>query len=164
MFQKSLVVHMAEKPRIRPATTLLNTTLFHSAILLLCVGCASEPQQLPNCDIPAPMAEVQHALELPELPVEVSSTLTTATFNLEGMSQLKIYRIASDANKTVADENALALEARNEEVNALIECARFQNVWIRVHAEDLKDEKFDHFIDNLLHRGLIALGVVAVAL
>lgn len=133
-------------------------------ILGVLIGCSSTPQELPSCDIPAPLAEVQQPLRLPELPVEVASTDTTATFDLAGLAQLKRYRIASDTNKTIAEDNAGALEARNDEVNALIECARYQNVWIQVHADDLKDEKQAHFIDNLWHRGVIVLIGVAGAL
>ena len=98
------------------------------------------------------------------MPVPVSSTEELTSFDHDGIVTLTLVRVAAATNEKVAEENALALAARNDEVNALIECARYQNVWIQVHAEDLKDEKREHFIDNLLHRGLIALGVVAVAL
>ena len=130
-------------------------------ILGLLIGCASTPPQTPNCDIPAPMAEIGHALSAPQMPEAASSTKTTATYDLDGLLQLdRVYK-AGVANQTVANENALALEARNAEVTALIECARYQNVWIQVHAEDLKDEQRAHWLDNLLHRGLIVLGLAA---
>ncbi len=130
----------------------------------LLTGCASAPQQTPNCDIPAPMEEVGQAISVPQMPVATSSTLDTATFDLEGLLQLdRVYK-SSQTNETIANENALALEARNAEVNALIECARWQNVWIDVHAEDLKDEKRAHFIDNLKYQIAIVLGMVVVAL
>ena len=107
------------------------------------------------------MAEIGHALSAPQMPEAASSTKTTATYDLEGLLQLdRVYK-AGVANQTVANENALALEARNAEVTALIECARYQNVWIQVHAEDLKDEQREHWLDNLLHRGLIVLGLAA---
>lgn len=110
------------------------------------------------------MAEVGHPLSVPEMPVPISSTEEATVFDHAGIVTLTQVRVAAAANEKVAEENALALAARNEEVNALIECARYQNVWIQVHAEDLKDKKREHFIDNLLHRGVIALGIVAVAL
>ena len=90
--------------------------------------------------------------------------LGLSAFELEFVRSVNISREKAPVIKKVAEENALALADRNDEVNALIECARYQNVWIQVHAEDLKDERRDHFIDNLLHRGLIALGLIAVAL
>ena len=56
------------------------------------------------------------------------------------------------------------IEARNGEVNELIECARYMGVWIDVHAEDLNDEKREHWIDNLTHRAVSLLGLIAIAL
>ena len=127
----------------------------------LLTGCVSTPQQTPNCDIPAPMEEVAYAVKTPQMPVAASSTSDTATFDLDGLLQLdRVYK-SSQTNNTVANENALALEARNAEVNALIECARWQNVWIDIHAEDLKDEKREHQTDIWWYRALIALGLVA---
>lgn len=133
-------------------------------ILGALTACSSTPQQVPNCDIPPPMEEVGHLLALPELIDPISATETTATFNKAGLKQLKLYNIASTTNKKVGDENTLALEARNEEVNALIECARWQNVWMEVHAEDLKEEKLAHFLDNVKHQVVILVGVIAVLL
>ena len=98
------------------------------------------------------------------MPEAASSTLDSATYDLDGLLQLKRVNEAGKANFTVAEQNALAIEARNAEVNELIECARYMGVWIDVHAEDLNDEKRDHFIDNLWHRGVIVLGLIAVAL
>ena len=124
-------------------------------------ACSSTPEALPDCTIPAPMVEVGHPISVPEMPVEIAATDQSATFDLEGLLQLQRVRKALTTNTKVAEENALALEARNEEVNALIECARYQNVWIQMHQEDLNDEKRAHWLDNLLHRGLIVLGLAA---
>ncbi len=110
------------------------------------------------------MAEVGHPLSVPQMPEAASSTLESATYDLDGLLQLKRVNEAGKANFKVAEQNALAIEARNAEVNELIECARYMGVWIDVHAEDLNDEKRDHFIDNLWHRGVIVLGLIAVAL
>ena len=98
------------------------------------------------------------------MPEAASSTADSATYDLDGLLQLDRVRKAGVANQTVAEENALAIEARNGEVNELIECARYMGVWIDVHAEDLNDEKREHWIDNLTHRAVILLGLLAVAL
>jgi len=127
-------------------------------------GCSSTPLELPTCEIPGPLGEVQYPLELPRLPVAESSTDTTATYPLEEVRQLKRYRLASDANFKVAEANALALEARNDEVNALIECSRYSKIWMEVREDMLEQERQDHFMDNLYHRGLIVLGVIAAVL
>ena len=127
----------------------------------LSTACSTTPPITPNCDIPAPMAEVGQAVGVPEMPVEVSRTEELTTFDRDGIAVLTQLRVSAAFNHKIANENALALEARNAEVTALIECARYQNVWIQVHAEDLKDEKREHWFDNLLHRGLIVLGLAA---
>jgi hypothetical protein len=101
---------------------------------------------------------------VPEMPVEVSRTEDTATFDFEGMLQFERLRKASLGNKMVGDLNAAALQARNDEVNALIECVRHQNVWMEVREDMLEQERNAHQIDNLWHRGVIALGLIAVAL
>lgn len=128
-------------------------------------ACSSGPEKRPDCQIPAPMAEVGHAVSVPQMPEAAIETQTTATYDLEGLLQLDRVHKAGAANYTIANENALAIESRNSEVNALIECSRHMGVWIDVHAEDLNDEKRAHFIDNLWHRGVIVLGIlVAVGL
>lgn len=127
-------------------------------------ACSTAPKPAPNCDVPAPMSEVGHALSVPEMPAPVSETELTATYDLLGLLQFDRVRKAGEANAVIAEESALAIEARNFEVNALIECTYNMNLWIEFHAEDLADEKQDHFIDNLWHRGVIVLGLIAVAL
>ena len=98
------------------------------------------------------------------MPSAVSSTEETATFDLEGLLQFQRLREASASNKEVGDLNAAALQARNDQVNALIECVRYQNVWMEVREDMLDQERKAHQIDNLWHRGLIALGVAAALL
>ena len=130
----------------------------------LLTACSSAPLELPACDIPAPMVEVGHAVSVPEMPVETSRTDTSATFDRAGIVRLTQVRVAAETNKRVAEENALAIEARNDEVNALIECSRYQKVWMEVREEMLKAERFDHTMDNYWHRAIILLGALAVAL
>jgi len=127
-------------------------------------ACSSTPLELPSCEIPQAPAVAQFPLSLPELPQEVSSTDLTATFDIPGMQQLKRYRIASETNLTIGKANALALEARNESINALIECTRYQKIWAEVREDMLQQERFSHSMDNYLHRGIIVLGALAVVL
>ena len=95
------------------------------------------------------------------MPVEVAATEVTATFSLEGIAQLTRLREASLSNKRVGDLNAAALDARNAEVNALIECARYQKQWMQIREEQLEQERRDHQTDIWWYRALIALGLVA---
>lgn len=128
------------------------------------IGCSSTPLELPTCEIPGPMAEVGHPIAVPGMPTEQSATDTTVTFDLEGLLQLdRVYK-AGLANKKIAEENALAIEARNEEVTQLIECARYSKIWMEVREDMLEQERKDHWVDNMWHRGLIALGVIAAVL
>jgi hypothetical protein len=110
------------------------------------------------------MEAVGFPVSVPEMPSAVSQTEDTATFDRDGVVALTQVMVAADTNKTIAEENALAIQARNEEVNALIECARYQLIWMEVREDMLEQERRDHQIDNLWHRGLIALGVIAVVL
>ncbi len=100
-------------------------------------------------------------LSVPEMPVEASSTDLSATYDLDGLLQLKRVYETLQTNTTVAAENALAIEARNGEVNALIECTRNMNLWIEFHADDLEDEKQAHRADVWWLRGVIALVLAA---
>lgn len=110
------------------------------------------------------MGEVAPLQGVPEMPVETAMNDDGAFFDLEGLLQFQRLREASLSNKTVGDLNAAALQARNEEVNALIECVRYQNVWMEVREDMLEQERNAHQIDNLWHRGIIVLGALAVAL
>lgn len=127
-------------------------------------ACSTAPKPAPNCDVPAPMAQVGHALSVPEMPAAVSQTAESATFDLDGLLQLDRVRKAGEANQKIAQENSFAIDARNSEINALIECTYNMNLWIEFHAEDLADEKRAHFLDNWFYRGMIALGLIAVAI
>lgn len=127
-------------------------------------ACSSTPRELPTCTIPAPMAEVGHPLGVPEMPVETRRFEGGMEFDLEGLLQLDRVRKAGLSNKVIAEENALAIEARNAEINELIECARYQLIWMEDREDMLEAEQRDHFIDNLWHRGVIVLIGVAVAL
>jgi hypothetical protein len=98
------------------------------------------------------------------MPEPVSSVQEATVFDHDGIVALTQVRIAAVTNERVARENALAIEARNEEVNQLIECARYSKMWMEVREDMLEQERKDHQIDNLWHRGVIALGLIAVAL
>jgi len=110
------------------------------------------------------MEEVGFPVSVPEMPSAVSQTEDTATFDLDGVVRLTQLRVAAETNKTIAQENALAIEARNEEVNQLIECARYSKIWMEVREDMLDQERKAHQMDNYWHRGVIALGVLAIAL
>ena len=129
--------------------------------VVLSTGCSSTPLELPTCDIPAPPAEVGQPVSVPEMPSAVSQTTDRATFNRDGVVTITQVRVSAETNARVAAENAAALQARNDEVTALIECSKYQKIWMEVR-DMLAQERDDHRIDNIWHRALIALGVIAV--
>ena len=126
------------------------------------LGCSTPPRTYPDCEIPAPMAEVGHAVSVPEPPVETRKTFDSATYDLAGLQQWARIWKAGQGNETIAEQNALAIESRNDEINHLIECTKYMNIWIEMHESDLDDEKSAHNKDNWFYRGIIAAGVVAV--
>jgi len=110
------------------------------------------------------MAEIGQPVSVPEMPSPVSSEQDATVFDHEGIATLTQVRVAAVTNERVARENALAIESRNEEVNQLIECSRYSKIWMEVREDMLEQERKDHELDNLWHRGVIALGVLAVVL
>ncbi len=127
-------------------------------------ACSTTPLELPTCEIPAPMAEIGQPVSVPEMPSAVSQTEDTATFDRAGVVALTQVRIAADTNSTIAQENALAIESRNEEVNQLIECARYSKIWMEVREDMLDQERKDHQFDNYWHRGVILALALGLAL
>ena len=120
-------------------------------------ACSSTRITPPSCEVPEALGPVAELQGVPEMPIEVASTDTTATYNLEGLLQLQRLRKASTSNKTVGDLNSAALQVRNDEINSLIECVRHQNIWMEVREEMLEQERKAHLIDNYWHRGVILL-------
>ena len=127
-------------------------------------ACSTTPLTPPSCEVPAPLDMIAELQSVPEMPSAVSKTEDTATFDFDGLLQFERLRRASVGNNVVGDLNSAALQARNDEVNALIECVRHQNVWMEVREDMLEQERNAHQIDNLWHRGLIVLGVAAAIL
>ena len=99
---------------------------------------------------------------MPEPPIETQSDELGATYDQAGLEQwLAIWR-TGQGNEVIAEQNALAIESRNAEVNHLIECTKYMNIWIEMHADDLADEQKAHRNDNWFYKGIIAAGVIAV--
>lgn len=110
------------------------------------------------------MAEIGQPVSVPEMPVAIDSTEDWATFDRAGVVALTKVWVAAGTNKTVASENALAIESRNEEVNQLIECARYSKIWMEVREDMLEQERKDHQFDNYWHRGVILALALGLAL
>ena len=159
-FSPATVVHKTKSTRRIWSGTFLKRAFFHALILPLFAACASEPVQLPSWDnIESASIEVQSPIRLPDMPSPVSFTETEVVFSLDGMRQLETLRIAAETNYSIAEANAAALVAQSNAFNELRQAGIFQRQIAVIRAELLQEERRDHFIDNLWHRGLIALGV-----
>ena len=84
-------------------------------ILGVLTACSTAPPEVPDCQIPSVRADATYPMSLPEVPVEESNTLTPATFDLDGRRELKAYRIACEDDQTLDVENAVEVEATNEQ-------------------------------------------------
>ena len=60
--------------------------------------------------------------------------------------------------------NARALEAQAQAYNSLIEAGKMQQQIAQIRQEMLDQSRKDHMVDNLTHRVIIVLGLIAVAL
>ena len=134
-------------------------------MLLSLSGCASQnPVDLPDWDLTPATVEIQQPLRLPEIPSPASTTEDSVTFTREGFAALVQYTIVAGGNTDIALENAAALEALSRSYNHLIEAGKLQMQFTQVRDEQLQRERREHEMDNWFYRGLIALGLIAVAL
>jgi len=127
-------------------------------------GCASTLVELPSWDIPQATEQAQHPLPVADRPKAASSTETTITFDEAGIRALEAGHKTSETNYNIAEANATALEAQSRAYNSLIEAGKMQNEVARIRQELLDTERRDHFFDNWFYRGIIVLGLIAVAL
>ncbi len=135
------------------------------SVLLSLSGCASQnPVDLPDWDLTPATVEIQQPLRLPEIPSPASATEDNVTFTREQFAALVQYTIVAGGNTDIALENAAALEALSRSYNHLIEAGKLQMQFTQVRDEQLQRERREHEMDNWFYRGLIALGLVAVAL
>ena len=124
-------------------------------------GCAAtEPVELPDWDIPEATAEVTQPLELPELP-ELRIDADRAVLNRDGVLALIAYRETAEANYTIAQANAQALEQQVAAYNALIRAGQLMVEIARIREDMLAQERAQAFQDRMFYRGLLALGIAA---
>ncbi len=155
-----MIMHITKSAASRNIRASRYGAFFHVCMLLLftsLASCTTTKLELPTCDIPEPLSEVQALLDVPAMPVEIERTETAATYDLQGVLQLDRVFKTAESNKVIGDLNTAALSARNEEVNAFIECARYSKMWMEVREDMLEQERRDHTIDNLFHRGILVL-------
>lgn len=127
-------------------------------LIVIISGCSSTAVELPQWDdLEYSSTEISMPVRLPQRPSESSFTESTVTYNSDGFDRLIAYMDVSDANYDVGVALAKALEAQARAYNHLIDAGRFQHEIAVIRQEQLEQERKDHFIDNLWHRGFIVL-------
>lgn len=126
-------------------------------------GCASQTLKLPDCDVKEASVEIQELRRLPAISDPVI-TETSATYTADQFRELTRYVIVAGGNYDAGNNNTEALISQSKAYNELIGCSKFQHKFSEVREQQLEQERKDHFIDNLWHRGLIVLIGVGVAL
>jgi hypothetical protein len=86
-------------------------------------------------------------------------------FHVEQFALLVDYMDVAEANQAIAEDNAEALESMERAYNHLIDAGKMQREVAILRQQLLDESRNAHLIDNMWHRGLIALGIiVAVSL
>ena len=129
-------------------------------LLLSLSGCASNPVDIPDWDLTPAVEEFQHQRRLPEIPSPASSTEDSVTFSKDAFARIVAYTIVAGGNYDISKANEQALSAQIRAYNMLIEAGKLQNRFTQIRDEQLQRERRDHFMDNWLHRGIIAIGIL----
>jgi hypothetical protein len=79
-------------------------------------------------------------------------------------AQLDSYDLVSIANYDIARANTSALRNTEAAFDQIVQAGKLQQQLSQIRQELLEQERRAHTLDNWYHRGLIALGVLAIAL
>ena len=80
-------------------------------------------------------------------------------WSVECIKALEAYEIVSEANLEIATLNASALRKTEAGYNQLIHAGEMEQQLGEFYLELLKEEKREHFWDNVLHKALLIIGV-----
>lgn len=128
-------------------------------------GCQTAPVELPPWDeLEYSSTEIIAPTKTPARPEPVSSSQETVSFDQQGFDQLIGYMDVADANYTQAVALALALQAESRAYNHLIDAGKMQREIAVIRGEQLSQERADHSMDNMWHRGIIVLLGIGLAL
>ncbi len=140
------------------------------SLILILAGCAGQDRisppdwsiaELSNRDITEPT-------KLPQLCEVVSikgaDGLKYGTWSEACWKYLQEYEITAEANTDIAKANADALRNTEAGYNALINAGKMERELGDFYLELYEDEKSGRFIDSILYRSLISLGILAVML
>ncbi len=139
-------------------------------IVLTLGACASQPERSPPDWGSAAIdtTTVTDPAELPLIcPIKVLTTSTgerVGTWSAGCWSVFEAFEIVAEANTEIAQANANALRNTEAGYNSLVKAGEMQQELTEFNGELLKEERQEHWLDNMIYRVIIALGLVAVAL
>ena len=134
------------------------------------VGCAGKANVKPPDWSIADLSESSITLpaELPALcevvAIEGTDGQKYGTWSADCWKYLQAYEITAEGNTSIAQANADALRNTEAGYQAVVNAGKMQQELTNFYAELLKDEKSGRFIDSLLYRVFISLGLIAVVL
>ncbi len=121
-------------------------------------ACAHDPIQLPDFDVAERAdVEVTDPTEYPLL-CEIPWTATQC------WQRLDVFEDVAVNNKDLAQLNADIARDSDAAYDHILSAAKQQQSVALIREEQLQLERRDHFLDNWFYRGLIALGILVVAL
>ena len=139
-------------------------------MLLILAGCASQPRlNLPDWgDLALPTEEITDPIALPLLCemqiLEGTDGIRYGTWTPDCWKEFMAYEIISEANTDIAGANASALRNTEAGYGTLIKVGELQQILLQHYADLLEEERSGRFIDSLLYRALIGLGLLVVIL
>jgi len=142
-------------------------TLMILLIATTLIGCVStgETQDPPDwSDVRRPVVVVTTPMPLPKLCrlKTLTDPNTGEAFDMwpaDCTKTLLGYEAVAETNTIIAAENAAALDLTEAAYDGLIQAGEMQEEITRFYATELKYEKREHFIDNLINKLLLVLGL-----
>lgn len=117
-------------------------------------------------------ADVTYPEELPKMaklecyPGEGDECLVSAYSRIEDVDTFELYLIRADSNTTIAEQNAVALDATLEKANQIVLAGRSQENITKIIQEQLANSESQRKRDKWYYRGMLILmggAVIVVA-
>jgi len=139
-------------------------------LLLILAGCAGTKQRVaPDWSIAElPASVITYPDTLPALcemvVIDGADGIRHGTWTPECWKIMQAYEVVSEANTDIAQANADALRNTEAGYNSLLNAGKMERELSDFYLELYEEEKSGRFIDSLLYRSLISLGILAVML
>ena len=144
--------------------------LWSMPLILVLAGCAGQEKRSPPdwSAVALPVVEITDPVALPQLCpatiVEATDGERYGTWPAECWRALAAYEITAEGNTSIAQLNANALRNTEAGYNSLISAGQMQQELSGFYSDLLEDERKARFIDSLLYKILVGLGLIAVVL